>query len=352
MKQKTARLCLEFIRAVLLCQGIGLAIALILNLYGSVGPFGITLAVSLIYSNLSWSSVRLIAFFTRLNWGENRHWDGPFIAKSIAVFFFGCIAGLELGNLATRALFKHIFFPFFSLWHLYIILMNVGVAVVVVLIVALFKNLKFRLESRNREYMELENLQIRTRLAALQAKLNPHFLFNTLNVILDLANQAPEKIEPVVLNLSDIYRTVLGQAGNEKSTLGAEMELVRKYLEIEKMRLEDRLRYTIDWDERLAAQPLPPLLIEPLVENAVIHGISPKAAGGVISLRVREAEGRMRIEISDNGAGMSPANPDKGFGLHSVRERLQLLYGPGASMAIAEEAGGGTRVCLEIPLAT
>jgi two-component system LytT family sensor kinase len=351
MDQKTTRLWRRIGKDVLICQGIGLTIALTLHLYGRVSPFRYTLAISLIFSNFNWGCVHLLAILARHRWRENRHWDIAFIVKSVFVFFLGLTAGLEIGNFVTGALLKRVFIPFLSLWHLYIILLNLGASIFAVTVIALYKNLKYRLERRDREYMELENLQVKTRLAALQAKLNPHFLFNTLNVILDLANQAPEKIETVVLNLSDIYRTVLGQGENEKSTLGNEIGLVRKYLEIERMRLGKRLRYTIDWDERLAGQPLPPLLIEPLVENAVIHGICPKAAGGEITLSAHAADDRLRIEIADDGVGIPP-HTDKGFGLHSVRERLQLIYGQTAAMTITTAAGSGTRICLEVPLAS
>jgi len=339
------------IRQTLIIQGVALSLALILYIYGSVGQFGRTLFISLITSNLSWLSIRLLVKLFRLPWHESRPWDFRFTLKSIAVFYLGMTLGLEVSRLVVAAWYRVPFFPFVSLWHLYIYGMNLAASVVVVLLIGLYQNMKFRLERRNREFMELENLQIKTRLAALQAKLNPHFLFNTLNVILDLATQAPDKIEPVVLNLSDIYRTVLNQAENENSTVGQEVELVRKYLEIERLRLGKRLAYRFDWDDSLAPVPLPPLLIEPLVENAVIHGISPKEEGGEIVVRLKAAGRRMEIEIADTGVGLSGGHTTQGFGLHSVRERLHLLYGQGASMTISSPPGGGTLVRLEVPLA-
>jgi len=352
-------------------QGMGLMIALILYIYGKVGPFRLTLIISLVFSNLSWLCINIFGFLFRVNWTIHRPWTTAFLAKASGAFFLGLVVATEIGNLIVSVGLHRPFIPFFSLWHLFLILMNLGVSVVVVLLVGLYKSLTYRLDRRDREYAELENLQIRTRLAALQAKINPHFLFNTLNVILDLAHHAPEKIESVVLNLSDIYRRVLGdpRLENAESTLGDEVELIRKYLEIEKIRLEKRLDFDIEWDSGLASLRLPPLLIEPLIENAVIHGIAPKREGGRIILRLLARSGKLEISIIDDGVGLglidggvkttlvddaavpAAAGKEAGFGLYSVRERLRLLYGEKASLSITPVAAGGAQVRMELPLA-
>lgn len=133
--------------------------------------------------------------------------------------------------------------------------------------------------------------------------------------------------------------------------LGEELDLVRKYLEIESMRMGPRLSFRMEADPSLADVPLPPLLLEPLVENAVLHGVGPKKDGGRILVRV-EAEGdHLEIRIVDDGVGMAEAPREGGFGLTSVRERLHLLYGPRGRLAVEKAPEGGTRVRLEVPYA-
>ena len=310
--------------ALLLTQGIGIAIALVLSFYGGIAPFFTILLISL-YANLSRAFVPAfgILFGSRRRGRAVDDWRFSF--RSFAAFALGLMAAFEAGTLAIRAWIVTGFLPFapfFSLGHVAILLSNAGAAALFVFVIGLYRNLRHRLALRDRQYVELENLQMKTRLMMLQARLNPHFLFNTLNVILDLAAQAPEKIEAVVLNLSDIYRSVLDRSESAWSTLGEELDLVRKYLEIESVRMGPRLSFRLESDPSLADVPFPPLLLEPLVENAVLHGIGP-------------AQGPR----------------EGGFGLTSVRERLQLLYGPRGRLAVEKAPEGGTRVRLEVPYA-
>lgn len=337
-------------REFLICQGCALAFGLILYIYGHLEPLRYVLFFSFIYANLNWININLFFFLFKLNWQEKRHWNVRFVIKSITAFTLGLLTGFEIGNRLISLWLGRDFIPFFSKWHLYMTIMNIVLSTLVVVGVSLYHNLKYLLDRREREYMELENLQIKTRLAALQAKVNPHFLFNTLNVILDLAIKAPEKIETVVLNLSDIYRTTLGHSDNAWSTLGNEVELISKYLEIEKIRLGKRLNFYIECDSALMQVPVPPLLLEPLVENSVIHGIAAKKEGGTINLSIQSKNDHLEIVIADDGVGISEVHDNQGFGLYSVRERLHLIYGKRASFSIVPIPGGGTRILLEVPI--
>jgi signal transduction histidine kinase len=340
--------------ALLLTQGIGIAVALVLSFYGGIAPFFTILLISLIYANLG----RVIVPAFGLLLGSRRREESAdnrmFSFRSFAAFALGLMAAFEAGTLVIRAWIVPGFLPFapfFSRGHVAILLLNAGVAALLVFLIDLYRSLRRRLALRDRQYVELENLQMKTRLMMLQARLNPHFLFNTLNVILDLAAQAPEKIETVVLNLSDIYRSILDRSESAWSTLGEELDLVRKYLEIESLRMGPRLSFRLEADPSLADVPLPPLLLEPLVENAVLHGVGPKKDGGRILVRV-EAEGdHIVIGIADDGVGMAEAPREGGFGLTSVRERLHLLYGSRGRLAVEKAPGGGTRVRLEVPYA-
>jgi two-component system, LytTR family, sensor kinase len=133
--------------------------------------------------------------------------------------------------------------------------------------------------------------------------------------------------------------------------LGKELDLVRKYLEIEKIRMEERLNYQILCPEVLAFCLVPPLLIEPIVENAVIHGIAPKREGGEIIIHIKKHDERLLINIKDNGLGIKGTDFSGGFGIYSVRERLELLYGKKGGFTVSPMPEGGTQVLLEIPCA-
>jgi len=341
----------EWIKKVILYQFIGLLIALVFHIYGeNTRPFLDNLWGSLVFTNcISF----LIEFIYVLIPGL-RHQPGCPITfgdfiRHVFVVAFGMTAGSELAMVILKY-FGIVYFPFASMTHLVFQLMNIAISVVIVGIMASFYRLKTRLEIKNREYRDLENLQVKTRLAVLQARINPHFLFNTLNTILDLIYKSPQKAETVVLNLSDIYRDVLSQSGYETVPLEKELDLVRKYLEIEKIRMDERLNYRIECAEGLRAFEIPPLLLEPIVENAVIHGIAPRKEGGSILIRVEEKEGKCSICIEDTGQGIQSDDISGGFGIFSVRERLKLLYEEKASFSVEPGPKGGTRVKLEVPI--
>lgn len=334
---------------ILLIQGIGLAVALILFIYGATGHFPLTLKISLIYSNLNGFSAMFFFHLFRIDWFETRYWGITFIIKSITVMFLSVLVATEIGTLMVSMFLRRDFIPFVSLWHLYLTLMNLVISASTVLLLAFYKRLKYRLERREREYEELRNLQLRTQLAVLKAKLNPHFLFNSLNAILDLVYKAPQQVETMVHNLAHIYRRVLRDVEREWGTVGDEVELLESYLNVEQIRLGKRLSFLISCPADLREWPLPPLLLQPLVENAVIHGIAPKVGGGTITVTVERREDKVRILVADDGMDFSDSQPGSGFGLSSVKERLKILYPGKHTFSIRTAAGGGTLVELELP---
>ncbi len=196
---------------------------------------------------------------------------------------------------------------------------------------------------------ELRRLAARAELRALEAQINPHFLFNALNTLYSLVPRQAAEARQTVLNLADIFRYFLK---NENSTIPLEEELriVDAYLQIETLRLGDRLRKEIHVDPGALRVPIPILSVQPLVENAVKHGISPKAAGGSVRLEARLAGGGLNILVRDTGAGFSPSNGGAGVGLKNVARRLELAYGPSAGLHI-ESAPGATEVSFTIPVA-
>jgi len=193
----------------------------------------------------------------------------------------------------------------------------------------------------------LLNLKTRAELEALQAKINPHFLFNTLNSISGLIHEDPEKADDVLQKLAHLFRYTLAASRNEFTKLEEEMEVIQEYLDIEKIRLDNRLTYRIDMDDRLRKMMIPGMLLQPLVENSVKHGIAPIKTGGHIEIVCRQLNRNCEIKIMDTGKGFDKSVTGSGFGLHSVKERLELYYGQQYELQISHE--NGTCIKLVLP---
>jgi signal transduction histidine kinase len=188
-------------------------------------------------------------------------------------------------------------------------------------------------------------------LRALRAQIHPHFLFNTLNSIASLIASDPAEAEDVVTRLAELFRYTLQASDREHSPLEGELDFVRNYLEIERARFGDRLRLREAIEPGLAGTPVPSLLLQPLVENAVHHAVSAHERGATIELGVRREGDRLVLEVADDGPGIeqAPRSDGTGFGLHSVRERLRVL-GPPHEIQIESAPGRGTRVRVHVPL--
>ncbi|MCX8003585.1 MAG: histidine kinase [Burkholderiaceae bacterium] len=201
-----------------------------------------------------------------------------------------------------------------------------------------------------RESDALAAQMMQARLSALQAQIEPHFLFNTLANIASLVESEPARAKAMLDRLGTLLRAVLAASRAPHTTLGQELDLVRAYLEIMEMRMGGRLRFSIDADAPLRAHPVPPLLLQPLVENAIRHGLEPKAAPGQVRIRARASADGVDLAVEDDGVGFDATTAGDGVGLANLRERLRALYGEAARLTI-EEARPGTRVRLHLPLA-
>jgi two-component sensor histidine kinase len=223
----------------------------------------------------------------------------------------------------------------------------VGTIVVSLLMAFLFHSF---FSSRSRR-IEAERRATEAQLRLLQGQIEPHFLFNTLANVVSLIDTDAARAKQMLESFTDYLRSSLGALRHDASTLGAELDLARTYLELLKVRMEDRLRFTIDVDPALRETPLPPLLLQPLVENAIHHGLEPKVDGGSITVSARAAGRVMTLEVRDDGLGLAaPARRRRGAGmaLANLRERLAAQYGDGATLDLAD-AGPGTRVTIVIP---
>ncbi|MDQ6662807.1 MAG: histidine kinase, partial [Acidobacteriota bacterium] len=187
---------------------------------------------------------------------------------------------------------------------------------------------------------EQEHLAATAELRALRAQINPHFLFNALNTLADMAKGQPET-ERAILNLSRIFRYTLDSTQRETVELGEELAANRAYLEIEKERFEDKLIYHIDAPEDLLRSPIPPMLIQPLVENAIKHGLSPKVGSGTVTIAAARADNGLRVTVRDDGLGFNPSRTTWNVGLSNVRARIEKK---GGRFQVESEPGLGTKV--------
>jgi two-component system, LytTR family, sensor histidine kinase AlgZ len=188
----------------------------------------------------------------------------------------------------------------------------------------------------------------RARLAELQSRIRPHFLFNTLNTAVSLVRTDPARAEGVLEDLAELFRVALADSGNGSVTLASELELARRYLAIESLRFGDRLRLEWQLDPQADAARLPPLVLQPLLENAVRHGVEPAEAGGLVRVRTRVRLGRVEITI-DNTIGSAASRPGHGLALANVRERLRLLHDLDAQFDV-HQGDGRHRVRIVVPL--
>jgi two-component system, LytTR family, sensor kinase len=236
-------------------------------------------------------------------------------------------------------------------WHLSALIVNCTFLIVVAIVaflILLYQRLEARLEAKICENEKLQRLQIESKLSLLQSKINPHFLFNTLNCMIDVLRRDPKLVEKLILNLSDIYRKTLMMPDTALVPLKDEITLVEEYLEIEKVRMGERLKYTFEVDENLNQFQLPPMILQILVENAIKHGLSPKKEGGEVKIHAKSQEGMVALEVIDSGIGMAQTQSTNGFGLASIRQRLKLLY-ENAKMEIFQLTTGGTQVRISLP---
>lgn len=204
---------------------------------------------------------------------------------------------------------------------------------------------------RERRSARLEAQLARSQLDALRHQLQPHFLFNTLHTITALVRRDPAAAERVVARLSDLLRLSLQTQSQQEVALRQEVEFLDHYVDIQRTRFPDRLAFAMDVPADTLDGLVPTLLLQPLVENAVKHGIEPHATAGNISVRARRTDGRLLLEVSDDGPGFNGGR-DGGIGLSNTRERLKQLYGDDHTFRLDRCPEGGARVVIDLPWKT
>jgi two-component system LytT family sensor kinase len=209
-----------------------------------------------------------------------------------------------------------------------------------------------RFRERELRATQLEGQLAKAHLQTLKSQLQPHFLFNTMHSISALMLTDVNAADRMMSRLSDLLRISLEAAGTQITTLNRELEFVNCYLDIEKVRFEERMNVIFDIAPETLDAQVPHLLLQPLVDNAVKHGISKLQAGGEIRITVVRQNGDLQLKITDNGPGLRSLNtlPANGLGLRITRERLESLYGQNQSLEVVSPPHGGLTICVSIPL--
>lgn len=225
-----------------------------------------------------------------------------------------------------------------------------------------YRYLQFQARQERSRRAEREAEQLRAqlnaaRLEALRMQINPHFLFNTLNTVSTMAGTDPHGIRNATARLSDILRYALSTSDQQEVPLDEELDVLRSYLDLQKLRLGEKLTTSIDVEPGIRQALVPTLLLQPLAENAVQHGFRGDDRGGHLAVRARREKNDLLIEVADDGVGPSDemhsgSLPDDGRGLPNLTERLESLYGDAASLAFEPSSAGGLRVVVRLPFHT
>ena len=307
--------------------------------------FGSFLQVLLVSLSIGWSiHLAFILTHERLN-----QWFGSWLAPAVVVAL-GLFPGLFLGGTLVAGQTLYFFSQDFTTMVLGLFFGIVGF---------LIFGTRERLHSTRQLLAETElkrsqqeKLLTETELKLVQAQVEPHFLFNTLSNISQLIRSNPDLAVSTLENLTTLLRVALTHTRSSKSTLGQEVNFSKAYLAIQATRMQGRLRYRCDLTKVPRDVLLPPLLIQPLLENAVLHGIGPDPKGGEIEFTAQLTDGKLVLSVSDNGVGMNESGTSNGTGLRNVRDRLRLIYGPAATLELTPGSPRGVKARIAIPLAT
>lgn len=196
-----------------------------------------------------------------------------------------------------------------------------------------------------------EKQLVQAQMRMLQAQIEPHFLFNTLATIQSLISRSPDKANLMMDNFIAYLRQSLSASRAQEGTVKQEFDLLRNYLELLKIRMGDRLQFELNLDDDVQGASLPPMLLQPVVENAIKHGLEPKVEGGRVRITARRDGSQMVLSVADNGLGFSDHadSSGEGVGLSNLRERLAVLYDGRATLTVAD-SNPGTGITIRVPL--
>jgi signal transduction histidine kinase len=267
------------------------------------------------------------------------------LAFSFVHIVLACVFSALVGMFAWRelgeAIVHNVIWGFH--WNLFVYLSIVGIV--------LATDYRKRAEERTVRASRLEARLAQAQLEALRAQIQPHFLFNTLNAISTLVHKNPAQADRMLVRLGDLLRFLLGSAGEQEISLRREIEFLRTYLDIEQTRFSDRLQVEFAVEESILEAQVPNLILQPLVENSIRHGIAQCPEGGTLEIRAaRGGDGALELEVLDSGPGLPPDGTlVEGIGLRNTRARLHHLYGEAQSLALINLPTGGVRARIRLP---
>ncbi|NOX33625.1 MAG: hypothetical protein GXP56_07785 [Deltaproteobacteria bacterium] len=295
-----------------------------------------------------------ICFFVTNSIGFARQNKNIWIIAFIAL---GLIAGIFTGSFLSWGFlffFRDIEFDYF-LKH--VVSYSVGFGFIFgVPVIYFFSSREKIIESEKQireeriKRLTMEKEAAMTTLKLLQAQIEPHFLFNTLSNVISLFDTDVEKARAMLINLNEYLRVCLKRTRREMITLSRELDLVRQYLEIFKIRMGKRLSYEINDHTDILDLPFPPLIIQPLVENSIKYGIEPKLDGGTIKIDCRIQENSLEIVVADTGKGLDEDANKAGIGINNVSMRLESIYGNKAGLILRQNHPTGIKAVIKVPV--
>jgi sensor histidine kinase YesM len=247
---------------------------------------------------------------------------------------------------------------FFAEWYPVALRTSIYFTLIFGLAGTMIQQLRFRLASttvalrtKERDEAEARRLVAEAQLASLEARVDPHFLFNTLNSIAALVRDRPADAERVIEQLSSLMRSSLDRRASSLVTLDEELALVRSYLEIERIRFGERLRFRVESPSELGSALVPRLSLQTLVENCVKYAVSPSREGAAVAVRAAADGGRLHLSVEDDGPGFDSSHLPESHGLHLLKSRLAMTFGDRAAFRI-DSKPGRTSAALDLPLTT
>jgi sensor histidine kinase YesM len=262
----------------------------------------------------------------------------------------GTLIGLQIGSFVLQQIFSiTLMQPEKSLFRAIILAITFGIIFSYFFIsISRLRTSKEEIQQERIKRLSSEKEALEANLRLLQAQIEPHFLFNTLSNVLSLIGTDPASGKSMLVDLIHYLRTSLSGTFPDPITLDQEMDMIKAYLNIQKIRMGERLHFKIELPDAVSKHPFPPMLLQPLVENALKHGLEPKMEGGEIMIKATEEEDLIRVEVMDTGCGFSSLH-NAGVGIGNVKERIKLLYGEKGRFIIEENKPNGVRAIIEVP---
>jgi len=337
------------LRHLLQASAFCLAVSGVLYAFNPSQRYAVTIVYSLGIGLSTWALID----FGRYLFPSVAETGWPAGAPALLLPLGGIVGGYLIGTLGADWWFGWSSWDGSAQAHLSRSLLITGLSGVCAIYYFYSRGKSIRLERR---MVEARRQATEARLKLLEVQLEPHMLFNTLANLRVLIGTDPARATQMLDHLIAYLRATLSASRSGSHTLREEFERLRDYLEIMAIRMGRRLVFRLDLPEELAGEPVPALLLQPLVENSIRHGLEPRVDGGEVCVRARSETGRLVLEVADTGVGcapgaaLAPAGDGRGFGLAQLRERLSSLYGDRFAIDFETPPTGGTRVTIRFPL--